>query len=48
VNNKRLDEAGFWPKQHIRKLRPYAKTVEERAEATSFGMEKSFGRKLTK
>jgi hypothetical protein len=32
----------------MQKLCPYAKTVEERAKATSFGMEKSFEHKLMK
>jgi predicted phage tail protein len=43
-----LDEASSQPKQHIRKLRLYAKTKEERVEAISFGMEKSFEHKLMK
>jgi hypothetical protein len=45
---RRLDKAGFRPKQQIRKLRLYAQEVEERAEAIRFGTEESFERELTK
>jgi hypothetical protein len=39
-----LDETGFRSKQHMRKIRPYARTNSGRT--ISFGMEKSFGCQL--